>query len=117
MDNARIGGFEVGEGRPLLLICGPDVIEGEELLPQVRRLSARLRQEARVGPVTAVQGMGFLLGLRTSRPASEVLKALRERHILAGDSADPNVVRLLPPLILQDEHVDLLIQALKEIAP
>ncbi len=92
------------------------ILEREDLLPKVRRLSQRLATEARVGPVTDVQGMGFLLGLRTAPPAKEVLSALRARRILAGGSADPHVVRLLPPLILEDRHVDELTAALKEIA-
>jgi len=90
-------------------------IEDGHLLDSVRRLSARLQRECLVGPVTAVQGMGFLLGLRTSRPAKEVLAELRARRILAGGSGDPNVVRLLPPLVLEDGHVDELVAALKEI--
>jgi acetylornithine/succinyldiaminopimelate/putrescine aminotransferase len=60
--------------------------------------------------------MGFLLGLRTTPPAKKVLAALRERRILAGGSADPHVVRLLPPLVLEDGHVDALTAALKEIS-
>jgi len=91
-------------------------IEEEDLLPRVRRLSARLRRECVVGPVTSVQGMGFLLGLRTGRPAGAVLEDLRRHRILAGSSANPHVLRLLPPLILQDGHVDELIAALKEIS-
>jgi acetylornithine/N-succinyldiaminopimelate aminotransferase len=92
-----------------------EVIESENLLANVRRLSERLLRECRVGPVTAVQGLGFLLGLRTRRPAKTVLAELRERHVLAGGSRDPNVVRLLPPLILDDEHVDRLVGVLREI--
>ncbi len=90
-------------------------IEEEQLLPRVRRLSERMRKECRVGPVADVQGMGFLLGLRTTRPAQQILAELRDHQILAGDSSDPNVVRLLPPLILQDEHVDRLLSVLKEL--
>jgi acetylornithine/N-succinyldiaminopimelate aminotransferase len=74
-----------------------------------------LQLECLVGPVTAVQGMGFLLGLRTSPPARDVLAKLRAKRILAGGSGDPNVVRLLPPLVLEDAHVDELVAALKEI--
>jgi len=85
------------------------------LLANVRRLSARLAAETRVGPVTDVQGAGFLLGLRTTRPAKGVLADLRARGVLAGGSGDPNVVRLLPPLVLTDEHVDLLVAALADI--
>jgi len=92
-----------------------DTIEEEGLLPRVRRLSARLRAECRVGPVLEVSGLGFLLGLRTSRPAAEVLAELRARGVLAGSAADPHVVRLLPPLILEDAHVDQLIATLQEI--
>lgn len=88
-----------------------------DLLPRVRRLSSRLERECLVGPVVAVQGMGFLLGLRTSRPAKEVLEELLRRGVLAGGSADPHVVRLLPPLVLRDRHVDMLVAALKEIRP
>jgi acetylornithine/N-succinyldiaminopimelate aminotransferase len=90
-------------------------IERDGLLGRVRRLSARLQRECVVGPVAAVQGMGFLLGLRTEPPAKDVLARLRERRILAGGSADPHVVRLLPPLILEDAHVDELVHALGEI--
>ena len=92
-----------------------DVIESDGLLPRVRRLGERLAAECVVGPVVATQGMGFLCGLRTARPAREVLAELRARGILAGGSADPHVVRLLPPLVLEDAHVDQLVATLAEI--
>ncbi len=53
----------------------------------------------------SVQGKGFLLGLRCRRPAQEMLQELLERGILVGTSADPQVMRLLPPLILERDHV------------
>jgi acetylornithine/succinyldiaminopimelate/putrescine aminotransferase len=90
-------------------------IEEEDLLPRVRKLSAMLREKCVVGPVQSVQGLGYLLGLRTSVPAKQVLAGLRERGILAGGSNDPNVVRLLPPLILEEDHVDLLVSALADL--
>lgn len=92
-----------------------DIIETEELLPRVRRLSARMREECRVGPVESIQGMGYLLGLKVRRPAAKVLAELRERGILAGESADPDIVRLLPPLVLEDTHVDALVAALRTL--
>ncbi|HXU44125.1 MAG TPA: aminotransferase class III-fold pyridoxal phosphate-dependent enzyme [Thermoanaerobaculia bacterium] len=93
-------------------------IEEEDLLANVRRLSARMRTECLLGPtgpVIAVQGAGFLLGLRTARPAKEIQTELLAGGILTGTSADPHVVRLLPPLVLEDAHVDALIAALREI--
>jgi acetylornithine/succinyldiaminopimelate/putrescine aminotransferase len=69
-----------------------------------------------VGPVLAHQGAGFLTGLRMNRPAKEIHAKLLERGILTGTSGDPQIVRLLPPYILEEEHVDLLRAALTAIA-
>jgi len=68
-----------------------------------------------VGPVTAVQGAGFLLGLRTTRPAKDVQAALLKQDILTGTSGDPHVVRILAPYVLQSEHVEMLRAALLRI--
>ena len=92
-----------------------EAIESEALLERVRRVSGLIRARCIVGPVTGVQGAGLLLGLRTARPAREIHAALLERNILAGTSADPAILRLLPPFILDDEHVELLRSALLDI--
>lgn len=92
-----------------------DAIREEGLLENVRRVSARIRETCVAGPVTAIQGEGFLLGLRTTRPAKEIQAELMERGIFSGTSGDPNIVRLLPPLILEDQHVDALAEALRGI--
>jgi acetylornithine/succinyldiaminopimelate/putrescine aminotransferase len=89
-----------------------DTIESEGLLANVRRLSAEIRATCAVGPVTGFQGAGFLLGMRTRRPAKDVQRELLERDILVGTSADPAVVRLLPAFTLGSEHVSRLRDAL-----
>jgi acetylornithine/N-succinyldiaminopimelate aminotransferase len=92
-----------------------DIIESEGLLDNVRRMSALIRESCMVGPVHAAQGAGFLLGLRTSRPAKEVQKELMARNVFCGTAADPYVLRLLPPFTLREEHVEQLRDALREI--
>jgi acetylornithine/succinyldiaminopimelate/putrescine aminotransferase len=94
-----------------------DAIESESLLANVRTVSTYLRAHCLVGPVTGVQGLGFLLGLRTSRPAKEVQSALIDKQILTGTSGDPHVLRLLPAYILTEGHVDRLCEALAQISP
>jgi acetylornithine/N-succinyldiaminopimelate aminotransferase len=89
----------------------------QKLLERVRRLGAYIRRTCIAGPVTAVQGAGLLVGLRTTRPAKEVHAELIECGILAGTSADPHVLRLLPPYILEEQHVDALRDALKDLDP
>ena len=93
-----------------------DAIRAEGLLDNVRRVSARIRQTCITGPVSGIQGEGFLLGLLTRRPARDVQAELLERDILAGTSGDPRVVRLLPPFTLGEEHVGLLAAALAELS-
>jgi acetylornithine/succinyldiaminopimelate/putrescine aminotransferase len=92
-----------------------DAIESESLMANVRQVSAYIRSNCITGPVTGTQGAGFLLGLKTSRPAKEVQAALLERNILTGTSGDAHVLRLLPAYILNEGHVDQLCDALARI--
>jgi acetylornithine/N-succinyldiaminopimelate aminotransferase len=92
-----------------------DAIETEDLLANVRQVSRYLRETCTVGPVVGHQGAGFLHGLRLDRAAKDVQAALLARDILAGTSADPQVLRLLPPYTLKTEHVDLLRAALEDL--
>jgi acetylornithine/succinyldiaminopimelate/putrescine aminotransferase len=92
-----------------------DAIAAESLLDNVKQVSERIRSTCLTGPVESMQGRGFLLGLRTRQPAAKLRDALLERDILTGTSADPNVLRLLPPLTLNGEHVERLATALGEI--
>jgi len=82
-----------------------DIIESENLLDNVRRLSAQMRETCIVGPVVAMQGAGFLAGLRTRRPARDVQRELLARDILTGTSGDPHVVRILAPFVLDTSHI------------
>jgi len=92
-----------------------DIIESEGLLANVRKLTRQIRETCVVGPVTATQGAGFLLGLRTRRPAKDVQRELLERDILTGTSGDPQVVRILAPYVLEESHVAQLRDALSDL--
>ena len=93
-----------------------DVIARDNLLANVRDVSAAIRATCIAGPVESIQGRGFLLGLRTRPRATAVRDALLARDILTGTSADPHVLRLLPPLILSTDHVQRLAAALEDLA-
>lgn len=111
---STFGGGPIAAAAILAVI---ETIEEEELLANVRQREAQIREHCVAGPVTSIQGMGLLLGLVCDRPASEVQSMLLDHDILTGTSADPNVLRLLPPLILQSEHVVRLADALRQITP
>jgi acetylornithine/N-succinyldiaminopimelate aminotransferase len=90
-------------------------LESERLLERVRRVGAYIRATCVVGPVTGHQGAGLLLGLKTTRPAKEIQGELLECGILTGTASDPKVLRLLPPFILEEEQVDMLRDALRDL--
>lgn len=92
-----------------------DAIESENLLERVRRVGHYIRQTCVVGPITGHQGAGFLTGLKTTRPAKEIQAELLECGILTGTATDPNILRLLPPFILQEEQVDMLRDTLADL--
>jgi acetylornithine/succinyldiaminopimelate/putrescine aminotransferase len=92
-----------------------EVINRDNLLANVREVSAAIRATCKVGPVEDIQGRGFLLGLKTRPKAATVRDALLARDILVGTSADSHMLRLLPPLILAKEHVQRLAHALEDL--
>jgi acetylornithine/succinyldiaminopimelate/putrescine aminotransferase len=92
------------------------VIEREDLLANVRQVSAQLVAAARQLPhVVQVHGRGFLLGLELDRPAADVQRGLWAHRVLTGTSTDPRTLRLLPPLSLAEGEADLLLRALRAV--
>jgi acetylornithine/N-succinyldiaminopimelate aminotransferase len=52
-----------------------------------------------------VRGKGLLAGLRCTIENGKLIDALFRQGMLVAGAAD-NVVRLLPPLIIEDKHVE-----------
>lgn len=98
------------------LLATVDVIETEGLMARAAKAAARLRQEVKGSVVTAVQGEGLLLGLRTNHAAA-LKKHLLAQHLLVGGSGDPQVLRLMPPLNVSDTALDALITAIHAFVP
>jgi acetylornithine/N-succinyldiaminopimelate aminotransferase len=91
-------------------------IENDGMLANVREVEAYLRERLRaVEQVVNVHGCGFLLGLEFADKAKPIHEALLEQKIITGTSSDPKVLRLLPPLCLQKDQVDLFVDALLSI--
>src|SRR6266478_525583 len=93
-----------------------EAIENDGMLANVRQVESYLRERLKeVEQVTNVHGRGFLLGLEFTEQAKKVHEALLTQRIITGTSSDPKVLRLLPPLCLQKEEVDLLVDALSTV--
>ena len=83
-----------------------DAIESEKLIENALYLESVAHQMLITGPVSSVRGYGLLLGLETNVPARAVTRFLFENKILAGTSADPHVVRLMPPLTIGEKELE-----------
>jgi acetylornithine/N-succinyldiaminopimelate aminotransferase len=93
-----------------------EAIQNDRMLANVKAVEAYLRKQLReIEPIVAIRGFGFLLGIEFNDKAAPIHKALLERKIITGTSSDANVLRLLPPLCLGTDHVDLFVTQLGEI--
>lgn len=86
----------------------------EDLLAEVRRKS-RLAFGMLSGAegIESVTGMGLMIGVKTVKPAGEVLAACRERGVLCLSAKDK--VRLLPPLNIPEEQLVRALEILRDV--
>jgi acetylornithine/N-succinyldiaminopimelate aminotransferase len=101
-------------GNPLAMAVGNavlDVLLGDGFLDNVNRKAALLRERlqdlARRYPrqFTDVRGMGLLLGVKCVVPNTEMSAALRKAGLLTVTAGD-NVLRIVPPLIIEPKQID-----------
>ncbi len=64
--------------------------------------------------VKNVRGLGLILGVELDRPGAPIVDACTERGFLINCIQD-NVLRFIPPLIVQKKEIDPLVDALDEI--
>lgn len=89
-------------------------IHDEELPRQAAEKGAYIRERLavlRLPRIRAVRGQGLLIGIELKERVQPFLVALMERGILALP-AGPNVLRLLPPLVITYEQIDAVIAAI-----
>jgi acetylornithine aminotransferase len=65
--------------------------------------------------VEEVRGLGLLLGLRLDVPAKDVQAAALEQGIILGTSGDPNVLRVMPPMVVTTDDVEHLVLVLSGV--
>ena len=92
------------------------VLESESLLENANTISTYFIEKAQSIPqLKSIKGRGLMLGLEFDFPIAELRKNLIfKHHIFTGSAKNPNLLRILPPLTIQKEHVDVFIEALKE---
>ncbi len=87
----------------------------EKLLAEVREKSVYIFGELQGSPgIESVTGMGLMIGIKTSRPAAEVVRNCMAKHVLCLTAKDK--VRLLPALNIPMELLKEAVSVIKEAA-
>ncbi|HEU5285398.1 MAG TPA: aspartate aminotransferase family protein, partial [Sphingomicrobium sp.] len=111
-------------GNPLAMAAGQavlDVVANEEFLARVRQTGERLRSALeQMIPnhdhlFAGVRGMGLMLGVKMKSDSRAFVNFLRTRGLLTVAAGD-NVMRVLPPLIIEERHIREFVDALSAAA-
>jgi len=111
-------------GNPLAMAAGQavfDVVANDEFLAHVRAMGERLRSALeQMIPnhdhlFHSVRGMGLMLGIKMNSDSRAFVNWLRGQGLLAVAAGD-NVMRVLPPLVIEEEHIREFVDRLSEAA-
>ena len=92
-----------------------EIFERENLAMHAKEMGAYLAEKLdmlveQYDSVTARKGTGLMQGIQITKPVAEVTKAaLKEGLLIIED-----VIRFVPPLVIEKEHVDEMIEKLKK---
>lgn len=112
-------------GNPLAMAAGEavlDVVANEEFLADVRAKGERLRGriEQFIGNYPdlflGVRGRGLMLGLMMKVEPRPFVAHMRDNHQLLTVAAGDNTVRVIPPLVIDDSHMDEFMERLSAAA-
>lgn len=101
-------------GNPLAMAAGQailDVMLEPGFLDHVRTMGDRLRANLEQmipnhdNLFDSVRGMGLMLGIKLKTDCRAFVAHLRDHHGLLTVAAGDNVVRILPPLIIDESHI------------
>jgi acetylornithine aminotransferase len=106
-------------GSPLATVAALttlDVIEKEGLLAHAHRMGeviqGGLRQElSGVAGVKEIRGMGLMIGVELDRPCGDIVRRGLAAGLVTNVTAE-RVVRLLPPLVIQESEAKRLVEML-----
>jgi LysW-gamma-L-lysine/LysW-L-ornithine aminotransferase len=80
----------------------------------IARLQDALQERA---VVREIRGLGLMVGIELREKSGKYLKSLMEEHGVLALPAGANVIRLLPPLIVSEEEIEIGVQAIAAVLP
>ncbi len=108
-------------GNPFATAAGVatlNTIRTEKLIDNCKEmgeyLRARLDELVQQGRIKEIRGCGLMLALEFEQEATPIYDGLFERRVLVG-RLKTNIIRVLPPLIIQKHDIDKFIEKLSEV--
>ncbi len=104
-------------GNPVCCAGALSVLErlDDNFLGKVKRRSGYIMASLYGAPgIEGVSGLGLMIGIKTTAPAGEVIKACMEKGVLCLTAKDK--VRLLPALNIPMEDLEYAIETIKSVA-
>jgi acetylornithine/N-succinyldiaminopimelate aminotransferase len=97
-----------------------DVIERERLPERAEELGAYLKASLRerlagLAGVQEIRGRGLMVGVELARPCRELVAQALEAGLIINVTAD-KVIRLLPPLIITRDEIDMIVDGVGRLA-
>lgn len=96
-----------------------EIYENQKLAAHVKEVGDYLEEQLKklvedYDCVVEQRGLGLIRGIKLSGPVGEVVKKAMEEGLLII-SARSDVIRLVPPLVIEKEHVDEMIEKLRKV--
>jgi acetylornithine aminotransferase len=109
-------------GNPLACVAALTTLQTMDedgLLDNAARIGAYIRdtlarEVGKVPGVREVRGQGLMIGIELDKPCGELVQMARDEKFLINVTSD-NVVRLLPPLVMNQEEATLLTDKLSAL--
>ena len=92
-----------------------DILKKENLQEKTKSLELYFRKKAaKINHIKKIKGRGLMLGLEFNFEVATLRKTLIYKHrIFTGGSSNKKLIRILPPLTVQEKHFDYFFNALK----
>ena len=108
-------------GNPLAMAAGAVAIEYLEktrLWERAERLGRWFMEELRKvdsPKVREVRGLGLMVGLELKEKSAPYIQRLEKEHRVLTLAAGPNVIRFLPPLVIEEEDLARVVEAVRTV--
>jgi acetylornithine/LysW-gamma-L-lysine aminotransferase len=94
-----------------------DVIENENLVQNAKTLGDYFQEQLRgIGSpkIREIRGLGLMIGLELKEKAGPYVQKLMEKRVIVL-LAGATVIRLLPPLVISKDQIDIVVKALADV--